>query len=348
MERLTQEALDLTSTIYDDLLIFGKFFHTQNSNDVLKVLISLENLLYTNCNFIVLFTNNFWIECTRSRFQWVNCRINTLFCDGAVKNRLSIQVGKGRCRSRVSQVVCRNINCLYRSNRTSLGRGNTFLKVAHLRCQSWLITYCGRHTAEQCRYLRTSLGETEDVVDKQQYVLALVTEVFCFGKTAKTYAKTCSRRLIHLTINEAGLVDNTRIGHFDEQVGTLTSTLAYTSKYRRTAMFLSQVVNKLLNNNGLAYTSATEQTSFTTLDEGLDKVNNLNTSFINLGCGNQFFVSRCRTMNWVELFNFRHWLAVNRFTHNIPNATKGLRAYWHHHWIASVLYLKTTRKAISR
>ena len=40
-------------------------------------------------------------------------------------------------------------------------------------------------------------------------------------------------------------------------------------------MLLSQVVDELLDGNGLAYTSATEQARLATLDVGLDQVDHL-------------------------------------------------------------------------
>ena len=50
-------------------------------------------------------------------------------------------------------------------------RLNTLLQSTHLGLQGRLVTYSGRHTAKQRRYLRTSLGETEDVINEQQHIL---------------------------------------------------------------------------------------------------------------------------------------------------------------------------------
>ena len=79
------------------------------------------------------------------------------------------------------------------------------------------------------------------------------------------------QELVHLAIDQAGLVDNARIAHLEEQVGSLTGTLAYTGEYRSTTMLLSEVVDEFLNDNGLTNTSAAEQTRLATLDEGLDQ-----------------------------------------------------------------------------
>ena len=45
VERLTQEALDLAGAVDGELVLGGKLVHTQNRDDVLKVLVALEYLL---------------------------------------------------------------------------------------------------------------------------------------------------------------------------------------------------------------------------------------------------------------------------------------------------------------
>ena len=149
----------------------------------------------------MLFANDLGIESARAGLQRVNSRIDAHFGDGTVKNRLSVEVGKRRGRRGVGQVVGGNIYGLYGRNRTGLGRGNALLKVAHLGSEGGLVAYCGRHAAKKCGYLRTCLGKAENVVDEQQNVLTLVTEILCFGQAAQADAKTSSRRLIHLTVN---------------------------------------------------------------------------------------------------------------------------------------------------
>ena len=129
--------------------------------------------------------------------------------------------------------------------------------------------------AEQCGHLGTGLGEAEDVVDEQQHVLALVTEVLGFGQTREAHAQTGSRRLVHLTVDQAGLLDNAGVGHLEVEVGTLAGTLAHAGEHGGAAMLLSQVVDELLDADGLAHASAAEQTGLTALDVGLDEVDDL-------------------------------------------------------------------------
>ena len=69
-------------------------------------------------------------------------------------------------RSRVSQVVRRNIDRLNGRDGAFLGGSDTLLESAHLSGKGRLVTNGGGHTAEQRGNLGTCLGETEDVVDE--------------------------------------------------------------------------------------------------------------------------------------------------------------------------------------
>src|SRR3989344_6650123 len=55
---LGQEPLDLASAGDHDLVFVRQFFDTQNSNNVLQILVALKYSLYTSSYFIVFFTNN--------------------------------------------------------------------------------------------------------------------------------------------------------------------------------------------------------------------------------------------------------------------------------------------------
>src|SRR6266550_1126953 len=104
--------------------------------------------------------------------------------------------------------------------------------ATHVCGKSGLITDGRGNTNEQGRHFRTSLSETENVVDEEQHVLAfLVTEVLGNGKTGQSNTGTGTRGLVHLTKNESDLgvtleFDDTGLNHFVVQVVTLTGTLA--------------------------------------------------------------------------------------------------------------------------
>src|SRR5690606_6625601 len=109
------------------------------------------------------------------------------------------QMLEGRGRGRVSQVIRRNVNGLNGSNGTDLGRGNTLLQATHFVSQGRLVTYSGRHTAEQRGHFGTSQCVAVDIVNEEQHVTAFVTEFFRHGQTRQRYAQTVTRWFVHLT-----------------------------------------------------------------------------------------------------------------------------------------------------
>ena len=63
---------------------------------------------------------------------------------------------------------------------------------------------------------RSSLHETENVVDEEQYVeMFLIAEIFRNGQTSQTDAQTRSGRFGHLSVNQ-------RARDFSELPGTMT------------------------------------------------------------------------------------------------------------------------------
>ena len=58
VERLREEALDATGTGHRDLLFIGELVHTQNGDDVLKVLVLLKDLLHLDCGRVVLLAHD--------------------------------------------------------------------------------------------------------------------------------------------------------------------------------------------------------------------------------------------------------------------------------------------------
>ena len=100
------------------------------------------------------------------------------------------------------------------------------LQSAHLSGQGGLVTHGRGHTAQQSRDLRACLRETEDVVDEDQHVLILdIAEVLRHGQAGQGHAHTGSGRLVHLAVDQSGLVDNAALGHFTVQVVALAGAL---------------------------------------------------------------------------------------------------------------------------
>lgn len=64
LEGLREETLDLTGSGDSELIFFRQLVHTQNSDNVLKGLVVLEDLLDTTGNVVVLVTNNVGVQHT--------------------------------------------------------------------------------------------------------------------------------------------------------------------------------------------------------------------------------------------------------------------------------------------
>ena len=78
--------------------------------------------------------------------------------------------------------------------------------------------------------------------------------------------------------------------HLQVQVGTLTGTLTDAGEHGSAAVLLRQVVDQLLDDNGLANAGAAEQAGLTALDERLDKVDSLDARLEDLGLRDQGIV----------------------------------------------------------
>lgn len=204
-------------------------------------------------------------------------------------------------------------------------RCDTLLESAHFSCQCRLITNCRGHTSQQSGNLGACLCETEDVVDEQKNVLSLnVTEIFRHGKSRKTYSHSCSGRLIHLTVNKNGLVDNSRLGHFVVKVVALTGTLANTCENGDTAVLVCNVVDKLLDKNGLTDTCASEKTYLTALEVRADKVDYLDACFKHLIGSCLLLVGWCFTVDSPSLLCFGSRLVVNGFSEKIEDPSQSI------------------------
>ena len=115
----------------------------------------------------MLLADNRGIQGVRRGGQGVDGGIQTELGDGTRKDGRGVEVRKRRGGSRVGQVVCGDVDSLNGGDGTRLGRGNALLEVAHLGSQRGLVTNGGRHTAQKCGNLGTSLREAENVIDEQ-------------------------------------------------------------------------------------------------------------------------------------------------------------------------------------
>ncbi len=207
-------------------------------------------------------------------------------------------MGEGRGRGGVGQVVGGNVDGLHGRDGALAGGGDTLLQGAHLGGQRGLVADGGGHTAQQRRHLGTGLGEAEDVVDEEQHVLMLdVTEVLRHGQAGQCHAHTGSGRLVHLAVDQRRLVDDAALGHFAVEVVALTGALADAGEDRVAVVLCGDVIDQLLDQNGLADTGTAEQADLAALGVGADQVNDLDAGLQDLGGGLLLLIAGSRAVD---------------------------------------------------
>src|SRR5690606_18296550 len=190
----------------------------------------------------------------------------------------------------------------YRGDRAFLGGGDALLQNAHLFGQGRLVTYCGRHTAQQCGYFGTGEGVTVDVVDEQQNVTTFVTELLGHGQAGQRNAQTVAWWLVHLTVDQGYLVENVGVLHLVVEVVTLTSTLTHTGEHGITAVLDGDVTDQFHHVHGLANTGPTVHTGIATLVERAGQVDNLDASFQQLVAAGLLGIARRSAVDFPLLF----------------------------------------------
>ncbi len=352
-ERLAQEALDLTGTLNGELIGLRKFIHTQNSNDILETLVLLQDLLDTGGGVVVLLTDDTGVEHTGGRVERVDSGVDTQLGDTTGQDSGGVQMGEGGGRGGISQIVSRDVNGLDRGNRALLGGGDTLLHHTHVDSEGRLVSDSGGNTTKQSRHLGTGLGETENVVNEEQHILAfLVTEVLGNSKTSQGNTGTGTGGLVHLTENQGDLglaikLNNRGLLHFVVQIVTLTGTLTDTSEDRVTTVGLGDVVDKLLNEDSLADTSTTEQTNLTTTGVGGKQIDDLDTSNQNLSGSRLVDELRRLGVDRQELVSLDRTTLVNGVTGDVDDTTESGRANGNGDGGTSVRSLGTTDETLS-
>src|SRR3990167_2921949 len=347
-ERLRQETLDLTSTVYQLLVGFRQLVHTQDRNDVLQFFVTLQHVLNAASGVVVLLADHVRVQLARSRVEWIDRWVDTQGSDVTGQNDGGVQVGEGGSWRRVGQVIRRYVYRLDRSDRTFLGRSDTFLQNAHLFSQGRLVTYCRRHTAQQCGYFSTGQGVTIDVVDEQQNVVTFVTELLGHGQAGQCYAQTVTRRLVHLTVNQCHFVQNVGILHLVVEVVTLTSTLTPTGEHGITAVLDGDVTDQFHHVYGLAYTGTTEQTDFTAFGERANQVDNLDAGFQQVVAACLLCERRCSAVDTPTLFFADRASFVNRVAQYVHDPAQGRFTDRYGDGCASVGNVQTTLQAFGR
>src|SRR5580704_4377591 len=110
---LRKEFFDAASARNGALVFVGKFFDTENRDNVLQILVTLKNGLHRAGDGVMLLADHAWIENSREAGQRIDRRINAAFDDLAAEVGSGIQVREGGSRSGVGVIVGRHVDGLH-------------------------------------------------------------------------------------------------------------------------------------------------------------------------------------------------------------------------------------------
>ena len=230
-----------------------------------------------------------------------------------------VEVGEHVRRRRVGVVVGRHEDRLDRRDRAFLRRRDPLLELAHLGAERRLVADRARHAPEQRGHLGAGLDEAEDVVDEQEHVLALVAEVLGHRQSREPDAQSRARRLVHLPVDERDLVDHARLLHLEPEVVALARALADAREDRDAAVLPGDVVDQLLDEDGLADARAAEQADLAAADERGDQVDDLDPGLEDLDLRRQVAEARRIAVDRPALDAVRRRrLLVDRLADHVP------------------------------
>jgi peptide chain release factor 1 len=174
-------------------------------------------------------------------------------------------VGEGGSGGGIGKIIGRHVHGLDGGNGSYTGGGNALLEETHISGEGGLVTDSGGDTAEKGGHLGAGLGETENVVDEEKHILALlVTEVLSDGETGEGDTGTSSRGLVHLAVHEGSLgagdglagglvnLNDTTLNHLVVEIVTLAGSLTDTGEDGVTTVVHGNVVDEL-HDNDLTY-----------------------------------------------------------------------------------------------
>ena len=159
----------------------------------------------------------------------------------------------------------------------------------------------------------------------------VVTEVLGNGETSKSDTGTGTGGLVHLTEHQGDLgvaveLDDGGLLHFVVQIVTLTGALADTGENGVTTVGLGDVVDELLDEDGLADAGASEETDLSTTSVGGEEVDDLDTGDQNLTLGGLLDELGGLGVDGAELVRLDGTPLVDGVTGDVHNTPQGGRA----------------------
>lgn len=341
-EGLGQETLDLAGTLDGKLVSLAQLVHSENGDDVLEGLVLLEHLLDLGGGVVVVLSDDTGIQHTGLGVKGIDGRVDTKLRDTTGQHSRGIQMGEGRGRGRISQIISRHVDGLDGGNGSLGGGGDTLLHETHVDGEGWLVTDGRWDTTKQGRHLGTGLGEAENVVNEEEHILSLdITEVLSDSEAGKGDTGTGSRGLVHLTEDQGDLglsleVDDLGLLHLVVQIVTLTGTLADTSEDGVTTVGLGDVVDQLLNEDSLSDTGTSKETNLSTTSVGSEEIDDLDTSNKDLGASGLLGERGSVSVDGSTLGGLDRATLVNGVTSDVHDATKSLGTDWNHDGVAGI------------
>src|SRR5439155_70524 len=269
--RLREESLQLPRSRHEQLVLIGELVDPEDRDDVLKVLVALQHPLDLARRLVVLLADDVRVERAARRRERVDGRVETELGQVALEPDRRVEVRERRGRRRIGVIVGWHEDRLQRGDRALLRRGDAFLQLAHLGGERRLVADGAGHAAEKCRYLRTRLGEPEDVVDEDEEVATLlVAEVLRDGEAGERDPQARTGRLVHLAEDHRHLVDDAGFFHLAEQLRAFARALAHTAENRVATVLRRDVPDDLLNDDGLSAAGTAEHRGLSALQEPAD------------------------------------------------------------------------------
>ena len=223
--------------------------------------------------------------------------------------------------------------------------------------QRRLVADRARHAAEQRRDFRAGLREAEDVVDEEEHVLLLgVAEVLGDGQAAERDAQARAWRLRHLAVDQRGAgllevlhVDDAALLELQPEVVPLARALADAGEHRHAAVLHGDVVDQLLDDDGLADAGAAEQPDLAAAQVRLEQVDDLDPGLEHLQLGRLIFERRRRAVDRPALLRVdRPIREVDRLAEHVHDAPERGRADRHRDRRAGVDDLHAAAHAVGR
>jgi hypothetical protein len=134
------------------------------------------------------------------------------------------------------------------------------------------------------------------------------------------------------------LIDHARLAHFLVKIIAFPAPFAYSGKYGNAAVFHSDVVDQLLDDNSLADTRATKCADFAAFCKWANEIDDLDPSFQDL-CRCVLIRERWRrAMDWVTFRVVHRAAVINHVASDVKKPAKHRLAYWYGNRTASIGY----------